>query len=601
MLGARNVVLFLVTIERGWVGPSEGELASLDIFHAHTLPVKEVAQTLRPVALVDALATALLCKVKHARGKLVDRVVHTLVTAVDDVDTIIARVLNQLLHVAAKTGKVGCDAGHTHHGAFGWRVAPWLVVRRKDTQVCATHKVVVVKREHRVRRVQELWVEDDLDAVRWVVEELYPTDLVQNRILAVVDHVVRDNRGKSVSLHGKETATKQDTVLAGEDLLVIRHRLSVVPLEGAFENASANVALNRVHGVSEGLDNGLALEGLHGQRGGLGGHDDKGNDGGLAARALEAVVQTGEGLDEHVYTLIPELVATSREEVESVFRIEIVVTIEVTADKVVDLLLGLLVKVLELVHGGELGDVETIGQHSVGLALQEMLALVRGNVRDGGEDITGVSRRPLDAVPMIDTALASLGVDVKVLQVVVEIDRAGAEVPTEKRSVGGEDGGNINTAPLAQRKGDTGEPLVEVGNDSLLLFVAHKLEHGVSETVALGGLSDPEQYLSKEPCDKVTKHNSLVCFLVIIRGGDRGHVPQIRLPLVQIMICGFRVKEKDSWRTLDQPATIQNTNATIPHGLNRRSKLGVGGFDRLDLDGRLKGGVSCMVMVTNGG
>jgi hypothetical protein len=41
------------------------------------------------------------------------------------------------------------------------------------------------------------------------------------------------------------------------------------------------------------------------------------------------------------------------------------VTVEVAADEVVDLLLGLDVEVLELVHGRELDDVETVGQDAV--------------------------------------------------------------------------------------------------------------------------------------------------------------------------------------------------------------------------------------------
>lgn len=68
-----------------------------------------------------------------------------------------------------------------------------------------------------------------------------------------------------------------------------------------------------------------------------------------------------EGFDEYVYIFILEFVVISCEEVESVFRIEIVVIIEVIVDKVVDFFFGLLVKVLEFMYGGEFGDVEIIG------------------------------------------------------------------------------------------------------------------------------------------------------------------------------------------------------------------------------------------------
>ncbi len=66
-------------------------------------------------------------------------------------------------------------------------------------------------------------------------------------------------------------------------------------------------------------------------------------------------------------------------------------------------------------HGGELGHIETVGKHTVGLALEEMLAFVCGDVRDGREDIAGMSSCALDAVTMIDPTLASLRIHIKVL------------------------------------------------------------------------------------------------------------------------------------------------------------------------------------------
>lgn len=54
-----------------------------------------------------------------------------------------------------------------------------------------------------------------------------------------------------------------------------------------------------------------------------------------------------------------------REHVQSVVEIEIIVAVEVTADKVIDLLLGNRVHVLELVHRTELDDIETVGQNTV--------------------------------------------------------------------------------------------------------------------------------------------------------------------------------------------------------------------------------------------
>jgi hypothetical protein len=72
-------------------------------------------------------------------------------------------------------------------------------------------------------------------------------------------------------------------------------------------------------------------------------------------------------------------------------------------------------QVLELVRRRELLDVETIGQNSVWLALQQMLALVCGDVRDRGKNIGSVRSGALDAVPVVNAALSCFGIDIKVL------------------------------------------------------------------------------------------------------------------------------------------------------------------------------------------
>ena len=109
-----------------------------------------------------------------------------------------------------------------------------------------------------------------------------------------------------------------------------------------------------------------------------------------------------------------------------------------------------------------------------------MLALVGGDVRNSGEDITRVGSRALDAVSMVDATLAGLGVHIEPLKVVVEVDGAGAQVSPQKRGVGGEDGGHIDAALLAERQTNAGKPLVEMGDDGLFLLVANVLQ-GVRE------------------------------------------------------------------------------------------------------------------------
>ena len=154
--------------------------------------------------------------------------------------------------------------------------------------------------------------------------------------------------------------------------------------------------------------------------------------------------------------------------VEGIFQIEIVGSVEVTANEFVDFRLALGVKILEFVHRLELDDIKTVGEDAVRFSLEEMLALVGGDVGDSGEDVGAVGGGTLDAVAMVDAALACFMVNVKVLEVVVEVDGAGAEVSTKEGCVGGKDGGDIDMALPTQGYCETGLPLVEVGNDSSL-------------------------------------------------------------------------------------------------------------------------------------
>lgn len=176
------------------------------------------------------------------------------------------------------------------------------------------------------------------------------------------------------------------------------------------------------NGIVQALDHGLALQCLHGEGGGLSRHDDESHDCHVGASRLHAVVQTSQRLNKHVHTLIPVLVTSSSEEVQRLVRIEVIVPIEMTADKVVDALLVGLVQVLELVGSAELLDVQAVGKDTVRLALEQVLALVSSDMGYGGEDICCVCRTALYAVAVVDTSLASFCVAVEVLQVVVEIN-----------------------------------------------------------------------------------------------------------------------------------------------------------------------------------
>jgi hypothetical protein len=147
-----------------------------------------------------------------------------------------------------------------------------------------------------------------------------------------------------------------------------------------------------------------------------------------------------------------------------------------TSHEFVDLLFLDGMQILELVNGREFLDIETVGQHAIGFSLEQMLGLEGGDVGDCGEDIGGVSRCALYAVSMIDPSLSCFCVHIEELQIVVEVDRAGAEVSSKEGGVGSEDGGDVHLSFLGQGKGDTGEPFVKVGDDSTVSFAGDVLQ-----------------------------------------------------------------------------------------------------------------------------
>lgn len=142
-------------------------------------------------------------------------------------------------------------------------------------------------------------------------------------------------------------------------------------------------------------------------------------------------------------------------------------------------------QILELMHRLELHHVQPIRQHPVRLPLQQMLRLVRRDMGHRREHVRAMRRRALDAVTVVNPALARFVVNVKVLEVVVEIDAASAEVASQERCVRGEDGGDVDVSFSAEWDGEAGLPFVEVGDDGFVdiardvlgsKIVSHKYE-----------------------------------------------------------------------------------------------------------------------------
>lgn len=84
-------------------------------------------------------------------------------------------------------------------------------------------KLLVVETQDRVVRVQEFGVEDDLDTIAGSVEKLDTSDLVQNRVGAVVGHVVGDDRRQRVSLESENSSLEKNLVLRRQEILSVGH------------------------------------------------------------------------------------------------------------------------------------------------------------------------------------------------------------------------------------------------------------------------------------------------------------------------------------------------------------------------------------------
>ena len=88
--------------------------------------------------------------------------------------------------------------------------------------MASTHELLVVHAQDRVVAVQEVGVEHNLDAVLRVVEELHTTDLVEDRVVRVVRHVVRRHWRQGVPLEREDAPLQQDLVLLRQKVIRCR-------------------------------------------------------------------------------------------------------------------------------------------------------------------------------------------------------------------------------------------------------------------------------------------------------------------------------------------------------------------------------------------
>jgi hypothetical protein len=134
------------------VSPPQCELPCLGVLETKRLPVEEVRESLRSVSLVNTLSSRLSDEGEHLLLKtsgrndeksiedqrsgvgkqerrreecrtyreLVARVLDRLHPTVDDVNAVVLRVLDELIHKATEAREVGGDGGDAHNGALGW-------------------------------------------------------------------------------------------------------------------------------------------------------------------------------------------------------------------------------------------------------------------------------------------------------------------------------------------------------------------------------------------------------------------------------------------------------------------------------------------------
>ncbi|KAH3664964.1 hypothetical protein OGATHE_003779 [Ogataea polymorpha] len=236
----------------------------------------------------------------------------------------------------------------------------------------ASDELVIVQRKNRVAGVEEFRVEDDFHAILAGVEQMALADLVEDRVVCVIHHVVGHNWRQRVSFQRKHASLQVDSVCRLEQIvqrgqLDLRRVLHVNRLLAELEEPLAHKGLDVLDGGFQLLDHRLATQRVHGVRLGGCGHDDEGDHVHLGIDRLEPVVESGQCLDEEVHPFVSILVSSCNEKIESVLQLEAELSVEVAADELVDLLLFLCMEVLELVHRLEFHHVQPVGQHAIRL------------------------------------------------------------------------------------------------------------------------------------------------------------------------------------------------------------------------------------------
>lgn len=148
--------------------------------------------------------------------------------------------------------------------------------------MASTHELFVVQAEDGVVAVEEVGVEDDFDAVVFRVEELDAPDLVEDRVVGIIRHVVGRDGWERVSLESEDSSFEEDSVLIGEEAFrcwqcsvftIEKKKLYVsfsagkycrsrlpIRTHGMFEQTSTETVLNLSNRVTKLLYHSLSFE-----------------------------------------------------------------------------------------------------------------------------------------------------------------------------------------------------------------------------------------------------------------------------------------------------------------------------------------------------
>jgi hypothetical protein len=83
----------------------------------------------------------------------------------------------------------------TYDSALSRCVAPWFIIARENAEVTPSDEFLIVHAKNRIVRIKKIWMKNDLDTVICRIKEPHTPDLIKNRVVRVIRHVVRRHGG----------------------------------------------------------------------------------------------------------------------------------------------------------------------------------------------------------------------------------------------------------------------------------------------------------------------------------------------------------------------------------------------------------------------